>query len=72
MLFEVHYSKNGLRGKNTKSEAIKEMFRDIWKFDRVEAESEEEAIEKVFQKEGKENINYVLSVIPINPVALMP
>ena len=62
MLFEVHYSKNGLRGKDIENERIREMLRDVWKFEKVEASSEQEAIGKVINNIGEENINYVMSV----------
>jgi hypothetical protein len=47
--YEVHFSKH-----------INDKFPDVWKFEKVEAETEEKAIDKIFQNhQGK--VNYVLS-----------
>lgn len=50
---EVHFSKY-----------VNEKFQDHWKFETVEADTEQEAINKILES-NKNKVNYILSCTPV-------
>lgn len=66
MFYQIHYSKNLTEGKEIKNPTLLEMMSDVWKYAKIEADTEDKAIEEFFIQEGKERVNYILSVEPVN------
>ena len=62
MIFEIHFSKDASSGKSHLHPSLQEELKDLWRYEKIEAENEEAAIAKL-----KENtkVNYVLSATPI-------
>jgi hypothetical protein len=63
--YEIHYSKSMENKSGTTNPILLEMMSDIWKFEIFEAESEQSACNKLFEKYGEERINYVLSITSV-------
>lgn len=55
----VHYSVDKSKGQTGE---LADELSSVWVWKKVEAETEAEAIEKIHEIEGSENINYILSV----------
>lgn len=59
MIFLVHYSVDRSKGKPGR---LRDLMSDSWHWEKVEAVDEPDAMEKIYEKEGFENVNYFMSV----------
>ena len=65
MIYEIHYSENILKDRAVTNPTLREMMSDVWRFQKFEAASEELAVKKLYEEIGEDQVNYILSITPI-------